>query len=100
MGAGAGAVSSTFDVLDVSVGFETRDLAALDLDILKGLETLRLAVTVNGVPQIVDVNEPVGGWTSLADVTGGIQTAFDAAGIDITVGTNTPRVTGCPSATI
>ncbi len=78
-------IADTFDVLNLSIGRESVDLGVLDLDILQGLDTLRLAVSVDGVPQLVDIDQPNTGWGTVDDVAAAVQSEFAARDIGITV---------------
>ncbi len=82
------AISETYDVINLSFGRESVALGALDPDVLIGMQTLRLAVSVDGVPQVVDIDQPNTGWGTAANVAAEIQSAFNMRGIAMLVGTN------------
>lgn len=79
-------VSDSYDVIDVSFDRKEISLGALDMDVLIGMETLRFAITVDGVYRLVDIAQPTTGWGTPAQIAAQIQLAFDQRdiGMDVT----------------
>jgi Ca2+-binding RTX toxin-like protein len=79
--------SGAQNVLSFSGAFTSADLGAVNLAALKDVQALRMAITVDGVDQFIEVVQSTN-WSNLDSLIDDFNDALDLRGLGITIGTN------------